>query len=194
MQSVVSESGDLAWPQIAPLLDDAVGALGEKDRRAIILRFYEGRNLAEVGKGLGASEDAAEKRVTRAVEKLKKFFCKRGIKSTATAVTGAISTNSVQAAPVGLAKTISAVALAKGATASTSTLTLAHGALKIMAWTKTKTTIAGIAIALLGIGTTAIVGYSLVNILLPAPDIQGTWEGMITIPTGLGVQIGRAHV
>src|SRR6266850_6300785 len=79
MQSVLNASGTDVWPRIAPLLDDAVAGLNEKDRQAIVLRFYEGRNLREVGSALGASEDAAEKRVSRAVEKLRTFFAKRGV-------------------------------------------------------------------------------------------------------------------
>ena len=69
---------------------------------------------------LGASEDAAEKRVNRALEKLRKFFAKRGVSSTTAIIAGAISANSVQAAPVALAKSVTAVALAKGAAASDS--------------------------------------------------------------------------
>jgi hypothetical protein len=138
MQSVLDE-------RIAPLLDTAVAGLREKDRRAIVLRFYEGRNLREVGLALGASEDAAEKRVNRALEKLRKFFTKRGVSSTTAIIAGAISANSVQAAPVALAKSVTAVAIAKGAAASASTLTLIKGALKIMAWTKAKTAMAGAA-------------------------------------------------
>ena len=69
MQSLLDETGSDVWRQIAPLLDDAVAGLSETDRHAIVLRFYEGRNLREVGAALGASEDAAEKRVNRAVEK-----------------------------------------------------------------------------------------------------------------------------
>ena len=53
MQSVLDEAGTEVWPRIAPLLDAAVAGLREKDRRAIVLRFYEGRNLREVGAGLG---------------------------------------------------------------------------------------------------------------------------------------------
>jgi uncharacterized protein (TIGR03435 family) len=145
-----------AWRQIAPLLDDAMGRLGEKDRNAIVLRFFENKNLSEVGLALGASEDAAKMRVNRALEKLRKFFAKRGVDSTAAILSGAISANSVHVAPVALAKSISAVALAKGAAASTSTLTLIKGALKIMAWTKAKTaTVAGV-IVLLAAGTTTV--------------------------------------
>ena len=118
MQSTLNEPDAEAWRQIAPLLDDAMGRLGEKDRNAIVLRFFENKNLREVGAALGASEDAAKMRVNRALEKLRKFFTKRGVThSTAAIIAGAISANSVQAAPVALAKTISAVALAKGAAA-----------------------------------------------------------------------------
>jgi len=150
MQSVLDEAGTEVWPKIAPLLDAAVAGLREKDRRAIVLRFYEGRNLRDVGLALGASEDAAEKRVNRALEKLRKFFTKRGVDSTAATIAETISANSVQAAPVALAKSVTAVAVAKGATASISTLTLIKGALKIMAWSKAKTAIvigAGILLA-----------------------------------------------
>ncbi len=68
-------------------------------------------------------------------------------------IAGAVSANSVQAAPVGLAKTISAVAIAKGAAAAGSTLTLVKGALKIMAWTKMKTTVVVGVAAILAVGT-----------------------------------------
>src|SRR5262245_51639827 len=79
MQSVLNEPDHETWQRIAPLLDAAVADLGEQDRHAIVLRFYEGRNLRDVGLALGASEAAAEKRVSRALEKLRKFFVKRGI-------------------------------------------------------------------------------------------------------------------
>jgi hypothetical protein len=72
-------------------------------------------------------------------------------------LTAAISANSVQAAPAVLAKTATAVALAKGATASTSTLTLIKGALKVMAWTKAKTAVVAGAALILTAGTTTVI-------------------------------------
>jgi RNA polymerase sigma factor (sigma-70 family) len=157
MQSLLNEPTDETWQRIAPMLDAAVGALGEKDRRAVLLRFYEGRNLRDVGAILGASEDAAEKRVARALDKLRKTFAKHGVDSTTAAIAGTISANFTQAAPAGLAKTISSVAIAKSAAASTSAITLAKGALKIMAWTKTKTAIVAGAALLLTAGTATVV-------------------------------------
>jgi len=138
MQSIMNEAGTEVWPRIAPLLDDAVAKLREKDRRAILLRFYEGRNLREVGLALGTSEAAAEKRVSRALEKLRKFFTKRGVDSTAATIAETISIHSVQAAPVALAKSVTAVAVVKGSTAAASILTLVKGTMKTMAWSKIK--------------------------------------------------------
>jgi RNA polymerase sigma factor (sigma-70 family) len=129
MQSTLDEATtDAAWKQMSPLLEEAMLRLGQTDRDALVLRFFEGRSLNEVGTALGASEEAAKKRVNRALEKLQKFFSKRGVSSTTATLGGAISANSVQAAPVDLAKTVAAVALAKGATASISTLTLVKAA------------------------------------------------------------------
>ena len=153
MQTILNESGGEVWPKIVPLLDDAVAALREKERRAIVLRFYEGRSLREVGLALGASEEAAKKRVGRALEKLRRHFAKRGVDSTTAAIAETISAHSVQIAPLALARTISVVAVAKGATASISTLSLIKGALKIMAWTKAKTAITVGAAVILSIGT-----------------------------------------
>ena len=136
MQSVLDEAGNEAWPKIAPLLDAAVAGLREKDRRAIVLRFYEGRNLREVGLALGASEDAAEKRVNRALEKLRNIFAKRGVSSTTAIIAGTISANSVQAAPVALAVTVTAAA--KGTTISATLTTLVKGTMKTMTWLKIK--------------------------------------------------------
>jgi hypothetical protein len=109
--------------------------------------------MAEVGKFLGLAENTAQKRVSRALEKLRTFFTKRGVSSTTAILAGVISANSVQAAPVALAKSVTAVALTKGAAASASTLTLIKGALKIMAWAKAKTAIVAGAAVILAAGT-----------------------------------------
>ena len=157
MQSVLSEPGPEVWTQIAPMLDDALGRLGEKDHNAVVLRFFENKSMSDVGAALGASEDAAKVCVNRALEKLRQFFLKRGVDSTTAAIAETISANSILVAPATLAKTTTAVAVAKGATASISTLTLIKGALKIMAWTKAKTTIVAGAVAILTVGTTTLV-------------------------------------
>jgi RNA polymerase sigma factor (sigma-70 family) len=156
MQTLLNETESDVWSQIAPLLDAAMAGLSEVDRYAVVLRFFDGKSTKEVGIALGASEDAAKMRLNRATEKLRGFFAKRGVVVPAAVLTAAISANSVQAAPAVLAKTATAVALAKGATASSSTLTLITGALEVMVWTKMKT--AGVSATLLvGIVTTTLV-------------------------------------
>jgi uncharacterized protein (TIGR03435 family) len=156
MQSELDAQAGSTWKQLSPLLDEAMLRLGQTDRDALVLRFFEGRSLNEVGHALGASEDAAKKRVNRALEKLRNFFAKRGVSSTTAIIAETISAHSVQAAPVALAKAATAAAITKGAAASTSTLTLIKGALKIMAWTKAKTVIVVGASVLLAAGTTTV--------------------------------------
>jgi RNA polymerase sigma factor (sigma-70 family) len=159
MQSLSNESENETWRQIAPLLDAAIAGMNEKDRHAIVLRFFQNKSLNEIGAALGASEDAAKMRVKRALEKLRRYFSKRGVSSTTGIIAGAISANSVQAAPIALAKSVTAVAIAKGVAASGSTLTIIKGALKLMAWTKAKTAIAAGAAILLAAGTTATIWH-----------------------------------
>lgn len=160
VQSILNEpSNDWAWQQIAPQLEAAMAKLRERDRHAIVLRFFENKSLAEVGAALGASEDAAKMRVNRALEKLRKIFAKRGVVLTTAVIAGVVSVNSVQAAPVGLAKTISTAAIAKGAAAGTSTFSLVKGTLKMMTWTQAKTAVAVAAGVLLGAGATSVVWH-----------------------------------
>jgi RNA polymerase sigma factor (sigma-70 family) len=110
------------WTHIEPLLDDAMQALEDSDRTAVLLRYFENKSLREVGETLGTNEDAARKRVSRAVERLREFFAKRGVTIGASGLVVVISTNAVQAAPVGLATTISTAAALAG-TAITPTAT-----------------------------------------------------------------------
>jgi RNA polymerase sigma factor (sigma-70 family) len=130
MQTAANETEPDVWPQISPLLDEAMADLNETDRHAVVLRFFDERSMCDVGAALGASEDAAKKRVNRAVAKLRLFFTKRGVVLSTTVLQATLSTNSVQAAPAGLAKAISIAAIAKGATASSSILAVAKGFLK----------------------------------------------------------------
>jgi RNA polymerase sigma factor (sigma-70 family) len=148
--------GDNLWRQLAPHLEAAMSRLAQRDRTLLALRFYENKTGAEAAALLGIREEAAHKRTARALEKLRSFFAKRGVDSTAAAIAENISANSIQAAPVALAKTVTAVAIAKGAAASASTLTLIQGALKIMAWTKAKTIVVAGVLVILAAGTTTV--------------------------------------
>ena len=154
MQSIVNESESDAWMQIAPLLDTAMAHLGEKDHNALVLRFFEKRNFKAVSAALDTTEAGAKMRVNRALEKLRKFFTKRGLTFSAGVIAGAISAHSVQAAPIGLAKSVTLAV--KGTTVATSTLTLIETTLKLIAWTKLKTAVVVGAMAIMAAGTVTV--------------------------------------
>jgi hypothetical protein len=151
------DSGQL-WRQLAPHLEAAMSRLAQRDRTLLALRFYENKTGAEAAALLGIREAAAHKRTARALEKLRSFFAKRGVDSTAAAIAENISANSIQVAPLALAKAVTAVATAKGLAASISTLTLIKEALKIMAWKKMKTAIVvgGVVLLVAGTATTVV--------------------------------------
>lgn len=155
MQSQLNETNTETWMEIEPLLDTAMAQLGEKDHNAVVLRFFEGRNFKDVSTALGTTEAGAKMRVNRALDKLRTFFGKRGLTFSAAAIAGAISANSVQAAPLGLATSVM-VAAVKGTTVTISTLTLIETTLKFMAWTKLKTAMVVGAIAIVAAGTATV--------------------------------------
>lgn len=113
---------------VRPILDEAINELDEPDRTAILLRFFEQRDFRSVSKALGSNEDAARLRVTRALEKLESLLKRRGITTTAAALSIVLMASAVQSAPVGLAVAISTAALA-GTAASTSTAIVATKAI-----------------------------------------------------------------
>jgi uncharacterized protein (TIGR03435 family) len=157
MQSA-NNSDDLnpVWEQITPHLDDALDKLPVMDRELVMIRFFGNKSHKEAARTLGVSEDVVRKRLSRAMEKLRVIFVRRGVAVSSLALVTAFTAHGVQAAPLGLASSLAGVAVAKGATASGSTLTLIKGALKIMAWTKAKTIIVVGASVLLTVGTTTV--------------------------------------
>ena len=132
-----SPASEPAWDEITPVLDDAIANLGETDRHAILLRFFERKELKEVGQAIGSSEEAAKKRVARAVEKLRAFFTRRGVVLSSTVLTSALTVNAVQAAPPGLSISVTAAIAANGGTA-VATLTLIQATMKTMFFAQLK--------------------------------------------------------
>ena len=141
----------LDWDELRPVLDDAVGRLKDADRDAVLLRFFEGRTLREVGKELGVSENAARMRVDRALEKLRDALHKAGLRSSLSALSAALACHASKAAPIGLAATFAGSALKAGlATNMSATL------LSIMTTTQVKIGVAA-AVLMTGIGTSVLV-------------------------------------
>jgi RNA polymerase sigma factor (sigma-70 family) len=103
----VFPDGDAAvWERIVPHLDEAVAALSEPEHTAILLRFYEKKRLHEIGEQLGIGEEAAKKRVSRAVDRLRTFLTQRGVAIGATVLAGLLTERTVEAAPGALASAV----------------------------------------------------------------------------------------
>lgn len=143
MNALQNES-EADFSLVAPMLDEAINELGEADRTAILLRFFEQHDFRSVGEALGSNEDAARMRVNRALGKLESLLKRRGVTTSATALSVALLANAVQAAPVGLAVTIStAVTLAGASIAASATAT----ATQAIAMTTLQKTIIGATLA-----------------------------------------------
>ena len=110
------------FERIAPLLDEAINQLGARDRAAIVLRFFEHRDLRAIGLALGSSEDAAQKLVSRAVDKLRCHFARRGIVASSAVIASVIAAHAVHAAPAGLASVVTTASLAGAAGSSSFSL------------------------------------------------------------------------
>ncbi len=139
------------WEQLRPALDDAMAELDETDRDALLLRYFKNHDLRTVGTTLGISDDAAQKRVSRAVERLRELFAKRGLTIGASGLAVVISANAVQAAPVGLALTISTAAALTGTTLATAATVTATKAIAMTALQKTVVTATVVVLAGVGI-------------------------------------------
>jgi RNA polymerase sigma factor (sigma-70 family) len=157
-----------AWQKIAPLLEEAINGLGRKDQDAVVLRFFEGKDLRQVGAALGTSEDSARMRVNRAVEKLRGFFTKRGVTLSAAVIAGAVSANAVKAAPAELAGKVTLAAV-KGTSVTGSTLALAKAVLKGGLTAKGLSVLGTKALSMAGIGGTFLApAFAIVGGLLGA--------------------------
>jgi RNA polymerase sigma factor (sigma-70 family) len=152
MNALRDDNSPDAYAEIAPLLDQAIEQLRASDRAAIVLRFFEQKDLRSVGAALGASENTARMRVSRALEKLHALLRHRGIVSSAVALESVLTSGSVTAAPVGLASSIAGTALLSAAAGTGPTLTL----LKIMTLTKLKLTLLG-ALAITGVAVSLVI-------------------------------------
>src|SRR5438093_375503 len=141
------------WDRIRPVLDEAMANLGDADRDALVLRYFKNEDLRAVGIALGTSDDAAQKRVTRALEKLRAFLLRRGVTLSSAALATALTGSAVQSAPAALAGTISTAVIAGvAAAAAGSTFNL----LNLMSITKLKSGILSAAVVV-GAGTPVVV-------------------------------------
>jgi RNA polymerase sigma factor (sigma-70 family) len=111
------------WERMHPMLDEAMLDLDEEDRKALLLRFFKSLDFRAIGQMLGVSDDTAQKRVSRALEKLRAEFARRGLTTSSLALSTALGVNAVSAAPVGLAAALSTAAIAGTTITTAATVT-----------------------------------------------------------------------
>jgi RNA polymerase sigma factor (sigma-70 family) len=154
MDHLYTDETEAAWKQIAPLLDEALATLRERDRDAVALRYFEQRSYKEIGAALSWSEDNARKRVARAIERLRSLLGKRGCTLTAAVLTTAISAQATKAAPAGLVSAVVETATVKALVAAGALPPLVQGTLQTLIWGQWRSLgVRGIAAAfILGLG------------------------------------------
>lgn len=166
----LNDPSEGTWKELAPVLDEAIDQLSETDREAIILRYYERRDLGAVGAALGASEDAAQKRVSRAVEKLRSLLQARGVNLTAGALAALLGARAVAAAPAGMGEAAGSAALA------------AAGGTGTFAWLTTMMTSINAKLGL-GIAGAALVTGVILYSTNSHKDLETTAPATTTAPT-----------
>jgi len=133
----LDDGSEPPWTQIAPLIDDGLNHLNTADRHALVLRFLKQQDFRSVGAALGVSEDTAQKRVSRALDKLRGVLAGRGVALSAAVLGSMLAAQTIQAAPAGLANGIISASLAASAKSGTGL-----SVLKFMASTKLQTSAA----------------------------------------------------
>ncbi|MBN8246283.1 MAG: sigma-70 family RNA polymerase sigma factor [Verrucomicrobia bacterium] len=148
-------ASDPHWNRLAPELDEALARLAAADRSALLLRFAEGRNHREVGDALGLSEEAAKKRVARALDRLRDLLVRQGVTVSVVTLAGLLADRLIAAPPPGLAATIIGGLAEAPATAGAAAMLAREVG---VAWRRTRLQVAG---ALLG--TAALLGLLVIT-------------------------------
>lgn len=164
---------DSSWHRLEPLLDDAVARLNDRDRAAIVMRFFQQKSMSEVGSALGISENAAQMRVSRSLDKLRQYFARQGVALPAMALGGVLLTNSASPAPPHLpASIVSYCATSTGQTIGALADTVGRSLFRA----KMKT----VAIKAVSAAVFAVIAYVAIDYLLMdpqsflAPTVQST--------------------
>jgi RNA polymerase sigma factor (sigma-70 family) len=136
------------WERIRFILDGAMAELNEQDRDALLRRFFKDQDFRAIGESVGVSEDAAQKRVSRALDRLRVQFARQGVTTSAVALSTALAANAVTTAPTGLASTLATTAL----TGAIAPLPIAHLTKAVAMTTLQKTAATAVLVAVVGTG------------------------------------------
>lgn len=181
----VEAQASAEWEQIAPVLDEALAGLGRADRDAIVLRVLENKSLAQMGAVLGISEFGASKRLTRALERLRKVLVGRGVSVPGAGLAALLAVEAVKPAPA--AVVAGAVTAASTGTAGPAVLALVKAGLAVVKAGAVKLVVA----VVLMLGTLLVVSDTLLNrsrataaiatgatVMPPAGQAPSHFEGM----------------
>ena len=101
--------------EVADMLDGALASLSRADREAVLLRYFEGGDARDVAAALGVSEESARRRLSRAVERMRRYFAAGGVAVTTAAVSAALASPLSPEPPADLAGRILSAATAPSA-------------------------------------------------------------------------------
>lgn len=181
-QAMETHSPEVEWHRIRPEIDALMLKLGDGDRAALLMRFFEGMRLSEIGRQLGISDDGARLRVDRALEKLRQLLARRGITSTGTALGSALAAHAAQPISAGLAATITASATAQLA-AGTGAATGTAAALKVLIMSKSTVTIC--AVLAVAAGSAYYLRPTSASSSRPVPNLSST-PPTLPLPSVIG--------
>jgi RNA polymerase sigma factor (sigma-70 family) len=99
------------WDQVAPFFDAALAQLHHSESAAVLLHYFQFRRLEEVASALGISEEAAQRRIARAIHKLRRLLLAQGVSLPVEVLPGLLMTRGAQTAPSYLAASVTAAAL-----------------------------------------------------------------------------------
>ena len=151
----VSEPNQLDWDVLRPVLDEAMARLSVSERDAVLLRFFQGQELKNIGRTMGVSEDAARMRINRSLERLRRLLLARGVSLSTPVLITLISANAVEAVPP-------ALSIAVAAAAAAAATTTGIGLLGFMTMTKIKTAAVS-ALILAAVGTPVLIQQQTVH-------------------------------
>lgn len=163
----------------SPLLDEAIETLPRADRACILMSFMQQKTHAQVGAAIGVTEEAARKRITRAVDRLRAFFVSRGVTMSTTALIASFSTQSKASAAL-VESTINLTILSQSASAATAAGTIAKGVANMIFTAKLKlAAAAAIAMATTGFVTGQVVHHLMAPAMVATTTLQAAPEAPI---------------
>jgi RNA polymerase sigma factor (sigma-70 family) len=163
---------EFKWEGVKPCLDEAMSRLGETDRRAIMLKFYEKKTFREIGLDLGIAEEAARKRVSRATKKLRGLLGTRGAIISESLLGSMFMVKFVHAAPSALASKIVAVAVGQGAVGSAASGMIAKSVARKILFGQMKVIAAYAAVFVIAFGAIGLGMNELLKRNQPHPPAQ----------------------